>query len=65
LPTTVPETVVDDVLVEEEAFSWFDPDKWYPVNIGDVYQERYQVLFKLGFGGVLDGMALPRFEVRY
>jgi hypothetical protein len=51
LPTTVPETVADDVLIEEEAFSWFDPDNWYPVKIGDVLDAQYQVLLKLGFGG--------------
>jgi hypothetical protein len=26
LPTTVGETVDDDVLVEEEGFSWYNPD---------------------------------------
>jgi hypothetical protein len=50
LPTTVGETVDDDVLVEEEGFSWYNPDDWYPVNIGDVYQDRYQVLFSLVSG---------------
>ncbi|KAL2256675.1 hypothetical protein VTK26DRAFT_1319 [Humicola hyalothermophila] len=42
----------DDVLVEEEMFDWYNPDNWYPVKIGDVYESRYQVLLKLGFGSV-------------
>jgi serine/threonine protein kinase len=44
--------VDDDVLLEEEAFSWYDPDNWYPVRIGQVLESRYQVLLKLGFGSV-------------
>ena len=52
-PRAQPEDVYgDDVLVEEEAFSWYDPDEWYPVKIGDVFESRYQVLLKLGFGSV-------------
>ncbi|AEO68653.1 uncharacterized protein THITE_2118248 [Thermothielavioides terrestris NRRL 8126] len=52
LPTAQPELLGDDCLVEEEAFSWYDPDDWYPVKIGDVFESRYQVLLKLGFGSV-------------
>ena len=51
-PTAERETYGDDVLVEEEIFDWYDPDNWYPVKIGDVYESRYQVLLKLGFGSV-------------
>lgn len=42
----------EDILVEEETLAWFDPQKWYPVRIGDVINSRYQVLVKLGFGSV-------------
>lgn len=52
LPTTEAEVYGDDVLLEEETLSWFDPKKWYPVRLGEVIRERYQVLVKLGFGSV-------------
>ena len=44
--------VDDEVLVEEEGFEWFDPKTWYPTKIGQVFESRYQVLVKLGFGSV-------------
>ncbi|KAL1976441.1 hypothetical protein VTN31DRAFT_2723 [Thermomyces dupontii] len=28
----------------------YDPDEFYPVPIGDVFKERYEVIGKLGFG---------------
>ena len=37
---------------EEELFAWYSPDEWYPVRIGEVFQSRYQVLLKLGYGSV-------------
>jgi serine/threonine-protein kinase SRPK3 len=52
LPTAEAELYDDTVLVDEEGFSWYDPEKWYPIHIGDVIQSRYQVLGKLGFGSV-------------
>ena len=51
-PTAGREIVDDDVLVEEEGFEWFDPETWYPTEIGQVFESRYQVLLKLGFGSV-------------
>ncbi|OLN81064.1 Serine/threonine-protein kinase SRPK [Colletotrichum chlorophyti] len=44
------EVYSEDVRLEEEAFSWYEADKWYPVEIGQVFESRYQVLLKLGFG---------------
>ena len=52
LPTAERDRYGDDCLVEEEMFDWYDPDEWYPVKIGDVFESRYQVLVKLGFGSV-------------
>ncbi|KAJ1324911.1 serine/threonine-protein kinase SRPK3 [Microdochium nivale] len=52
LPAVDTEAHGDDVLVEEETLSWFDPQRWYPVRIGDVINSKYQVLVKLGFGSV-------------
>ncbi|EXF83873.1 hypothetical protein CFIO01_03896 [Colletotrichum fioriniae PJ7] len=51
LPNAEPEELYgQEVRLEEEAFAWYNPDKWYPVQIGHVYESRYQVLLKLGFG---------------
>lgn len=36
--------------VEEETVPDYDPEEFYPVHIGDVFQGKYQVLGKLGFG---------------
>jgi len=52
LPTIEAEVYGDDILLEEETFSWFDPEKWYPVRLGEMIHSRYQVLVKLGFGSV-------------
>jgi hypothetical protein len=38
------------VVVEEEQFDQFRAGLYYPVNIGDVYASKYQILGKLGFG---------------
>lgn len=40
----------DSVIVEEEQFDDYKTGQYYPVKIGDVYDEKYQVLGKLGFG---------------
>jgi hypothetical protein len=37
-------------VVEEEQFPEFKAGIYYPVNIGDVYASKYQILGKLGFG---------------
>ncbi|KFY06982.1 hypothetical protein V492_07560 [Pseudogymnoascus sp. VKM F-4246] len=39
-------------LLEEETYSWYSPEETYHVRIGEVFQSRYQVLGKLGFGSV-------------
>ncbi|KAH6663297.1 putative serine/threonine protein kinase [Plectosphaerella plurivora] len=41
-----------DALVDEEAFSWYEADKWYPIRKGETIQNKYQVLLKLGYGSV-------------
>ncbi|KAJ3772497.1 putative CDK4/6 [Lentinula raphanica] len=37
-------------LAEEENWTWYTPDYFYPVSIGDVLHAKYQVLFKFGYG---------------
>ncbi|KAJ5558175.1 kinase-like domain-containing protein [Penicillium sp. DV-2018c] len=36
---------------EEETLPWYSPDRFYPIKIGEIFQSRYQVIGKLGFGG--------------
>lgn len=35
---------------EEEEFAWYSPSQYYPVRLGEVFNSRYQVLGKLGYG---------------
>ncbi|KAG8625798.1 hypothetical protein KVT40_006199 [Elsinoe batatas] len=39
-----------DVLVEEETLRQYRADRYYPVNIGDVFRDQYKIIAKLGFG---------------
>ncbi|KAJ5355810.1 kinase-like domain-containing protein [Penicillium concentricum] len=36
---------------EEETLPWYTPDSSYAVKVGEVFQSRYQVIGKLGYGG--------------
>ncbi|KAK3687957.1 kinase-like domain-containing protein [Podospora appendiculata] len=49
-PTSGFELVPESEVLEEEMFDEFKSGQYYPVNIGDVYESKYQVLGKLGFG---------------
>lgn len=55
LPRTFPtsgfKTIEPSIKVEEESLSFYDPRLFYPVRLGEVFQERYQVVAKLGYGG--------------
>ena len=54
LPYTFPRTgfeiVPESEVLEEERLNQFKNGLYYPVNIGDVYAAKYQVVGKLGFG---------------
>ncbi|RAH71362.1 putative protein kinase [Aspergillus aculeatinus CBS 121060] len=39
-----------DTPVDEETLAYYKPEHYYPVKIGDVYETRYQVTGKLGYG---------------
>ena len=51
-PTSGFEILDNAYLLEEETFPWYDAKAFYPVRIGEIFQSRYQVLGKLGFGSV-------------
>lgn len=36
--------------IEEETLSFYDPRMFYPVRLGEIFKERYQVVTKLGWG---------------
>ncbi|BAE55209.1 unnamed protein product [Aspergillus oryzae RIB40] len=36
--------------IEEETLPTYSPEKYYPVQQGEVFNDRYQVLAKLGYG---------------
>ena len=44
------ETLDPSVPIEEETVPWYDSKHFYPVRIGEVFQSRYQVVGKLGYG---------------
>ncbi|KAK0823631.1 hypothetical protein LTR73_008324 [Friedmanniomyces endolithicus] len=48
---TVDQQVLDpSVLVEEETIRGYKAEDYYPVRIGEVFQDRYRVIGKLGYG---------------
>ncbi|MCJ1400130.1 hypothetical protein MMC11_003334 [Xylographa trunciseda] len=51
-PTSGFRLVESPYLLEEQAFSWYKPENYYHVRIGEVFHSRYQVLGKLGYGSV-------------
>jgi serine/threonine protein kinase len=38
------------VKLEEEAWSWYSANHFYPVAIGEIFNNTYQVVAKLGYG---------------
>lgn len=36
--------------IEEERYGDYVAERYYPVHIGEIFQSRYQVITKLGFG---------------
>ncbi|KAG6354358.1 hypothetical protein INS49_004375 [Diaporthe citri] len=36
--------------VDEESYSWYSPKEFFPVRIGELIRDRYQVITKLGYG---------------
>lgn len=50
LPKSGFTTINADQLVEEEELPDYQADRFYPVQLGNIFQNRYQVVAKLGFG---------------
>ena len=44
------DTISGHKAIEEEELPKYTPDHFYPVRIGDVYNDRYKIKAKLGFG---------------
>ncbi|KAL2024254.1 hypothetical protein VTK56DRAFT_9410 [Thermocarpiscus australiensis] len=38
------------VKLEEEVYQWYSHKTFYPVRLGEIFQARYQVICKLGYG---------------
>ena len=36
--------------IEEEKTPYYDPKRFYPIHLGNVLNDRYQVATKLGYG---------------
>jgi hypothetical protein len=43
-------TVINPDLLEEERLPYYNAERYYPVQPGQVFNERYQTIAKLGFG---------------
>ncbi|GAW21458.1 hypothetical protein ANO14919_109770 [Xylariales sp. No.14919] len=49
-PTSGFEIIDPSKNIEEEGMSVYKPEIFYPVRLGEVFQNRYQVVAKIGFG---------------
>lgn len=49
-PTTGFKVLDPAVSIEEETIPDYKPELFYPVRIGEVFQDRFQVVGKLGYG---------------
>lgn len=49
-PTTGFNVISDARPLDEEQFDGFKKGLYYPVNIGDVFACKYQIVGKLGYG---------------
>lgn len=49
-PTRGFQVIPSSEVLEEEQFEGLKSGQYYPVNIGDVFASKYQVIGKLGFG---------------
>lgn len=45
-----PVNLPQEVPVEEETLPHYEAEQYYPVHVGDVFNARYRVAGKLGYG---------------
>lgn len=50
ISTTSCELLDPDLPIEEERLRGYRAEHYYPVRIGDVFQDRYSIIGKLGYG---------------
>lgn len=50
IPTSSTNVIDSSLKIEEETLPTYHPEKYYPVQQGEVLHDRYQILAKLGFG---------------
>lgn len=53
-PLTFPdsgfELVDSSEKIEEETLPTYNPEKFYPVRLGQIFEDRYQIVGKVGYG---------------
>ena len=49
-PSVEPTILPSDVPIEEELAPGYDPQDFFPANPGDVFNDRYEMIAKLGYG---------------
>ena len=49
-PSSGWENIDDSLLIEEESIPTYRPERFYPVRVGEVFNDKYQVVGKLGYG---------------
>lgn len=50
-PSTSPIILPSDVPIEEERKEDYNPEDYYPAQLGEVFHDSYRVAVKLGYGG--------------
>lgn len=50
LSTVIPPRLNASQPIEEERTPYYDPSSFYPVQLGEVLNGRYQIATKLGYG---------------
>lgn len=49
-PSSGWQNVEESIKIEEETLPRYEPERFYPVRLGEVFNHRYQVVGKIGFG---------------
>jgi serine/threonine-protein kinase SRPK3 len=49
-----------DVPIGEERKKYYDPRHFYPVKLGEIFHDKYEVVVKVGFGRYSSSWNLQR-----